>query len=279
MFSRLPARRFQVAPGSSMDGAMASSRPCVILSAPQLAENIGAVARAMANFGLAELRLVRPRDGWPQDRAWAAASGAERLLDAAQVFDTVAEAIGDLTYVLASTARPREALLPVFTPREAAARVAALEPRHRCGLLFGAERAGLPSDEIALCQAIITVPVDPGHRSLNLGQAVVIAAYELRMVADERAPANFTPLDPPADGAALLGLFEHLEDELDTGGFFHPPEKRQSMVLNLRAALGRAGFTAQEVRTLRGVVTALARGRGRVLAKLANQRAESRARD
>jgi tRNA/rRNA methyltransferase len=249
---------------------MNAHAPCVILDGPQLAENIGAVARAMANFGLTELRLVRPRDGWPQPRAWPSASGAEDVLDRAAVFATLAEAIGDLTLVLATTARPREAALPILTPREGAARLSAANAAgERTGLLFGAERAGLQTADVALCQAIVTIPVDVARRSLNLAQAVAINAYEWRVAQDAAPPANFVQRAPPADAAALAGLFAHLEAELDAGGFFHPPEKRESMVRNLRAALARAGFTDQEVRTLRGVVTALARGRGRVLAKLA----------
>ncbi|HEY1929949.1 MAG TPA: RNA methyltransferase [Caulobacteraceae bacterium] len=246
--------------------------PCVILDAPQLAENIGAVARAMANFGLSDLRLVRPRDGWPQPRAWPAASGAESVLEAARVFDTLPQAIADLTLVLATTARPREAVLPVMTPREAAAILAGLGGEARSGLLFGGERAGLETADVALCQGIITIPVDPARRSLNLAQAVIINAYEWRMTFDDRAPQNFPPPAPNASGEALMGLYGQLEAELETSGFFHPPEKREAMVRNLRAALGKAGFTDQEVRTLRGVVTALSRGRGKVLAKIAAAR-------
>jgi tRNA/rRNA methyltransferase len=253
---------------------MNAPTPCVILDAPQLAENIGAVARAMANFGLSDLRLVRPRDGWPQPRAWPAASGAEAVLESARVFATLAEAIADLHLVMATTARPRETALPVLAPRQAAARLAALPPEQRAGLLFGGERAGLETADVALCQAIITIPVDPGRRSLNLAQAVVINAYEWRLTRDAAPPANFVPPPPPATAEALAGLFSHLEGELDAGGFFYPPENREAMVRNLRVALGRGGFTDQEVRTLRGVITAIARGRGKVLEKLA---AKSRA--
>jgi tRNA/rRNA methyltransferase len=262
-----------------MRGGMNADPPCVILDAPQLAENIGAVARAMANFGLSELRLVRPRDGWPQPRAWPAASGAESVLEAARVFETVPQAIADLTFVVATTARPREAVLPVMTPREAAARLAGLGPEARTGLLFGGERAGLETADVALCQGIVTIPVDPARRSLNLAQAVIINAYEWRMTFDDRAPANFPPPAPTASGETLMGLYGQLERELEVSGFFHPPEKRDAMVRNLRAALGKAGFTDQEVRTLRGVVTALSRGRGKVLAKLAAARAPETPRD
>jgi len=252
-----------------------SATPVIILNAPQLAENIGAVARVMANFGLSELRLVNPRDGWPQERAWASASGADWPLDNAQLFTSVEDAIADLQRVYATTARPRELQLPILTPRVAAAKLAeAVADGERVGLLFGAERAGLETADIALCQAVVTLPIDPRFRSLNLGQAVAINAYEWRMTVEDAAPKIFRETYPPADGAAMLGLFEHLERELDEAGFFHPPEKRPSMVQNLRSALGKAHLSVQEVRTFRGVVTALSRGRGRVLAKLAKQKAE-----
>jgi tRNA/rRNA methyltransferase len=244
--------------------------PCVILNEPQLAENIGAVARVMANFGLSDLRMVRPRDGWPQERAWACASGADWPLDEARIFPTLEEAIADLQLLYATTARPRELHLPVITPREAAANLrAASIGGQATGLLFGGERAGLETHDIALAQAVVTIPIDPKFRSLNLAQAVAITAYEWRTGIADAAPPAFTQGEPPADQASMLRLYEHLEGELDEAGFFHPPEKRPSMVRNLRGALTRARFTEQEVRTFRGVITALARGRGQVLAKLA----------
>jgi len=247
--------------------------PVIILNAPQLAENIGAVARVMANFGLADLRLVNPRDGWPQERAWALASGAEWPLNAARVYNTVAEAITDLQVVYATTARPRELTLPVITPRTAATQLSEACARgERCGLLFGGERAGLETSDIALCQAVITIPIDPRFRSLNLGQAVAINAYEWRMTVADAAPPNFRPGPGAATGEAMLGLYEHLERELETAGFFHPPEKTPNMIQNLRSALGKARFTDQEVRTLRGVITALSRGRGKVLEKIARKK-------
>ena len=249
-----------------------SPAPVIILNAPQLAENIGAVARVMANFGLTELRLVNPRDGWPQERAWASASGADWPLNAARVFDSVAEAIADLQHVYATTARPRELQLPVLTPRQAAGGlIQAAQAGETVGLLFGGERAGLETADIALCQAVVTIPIDPRFRSLNLAQAVAINVYEWRASQADAPPANFRPGAPPADGAALLGFYEHLERELETAGFFHPPEKTPNMIQNLRSALGRARFTDQEVRTLRGVVTALSRGRGKVLEKIARK--------
>ena len=254
--------------------AASNAPPAVILSMPQMAENIGAVARVMANFGLSDLRLVNPRDGWPQERAWSLASGAEWPLNAARVFGSVAEAISDLQLVFATTARPRELQLPILTPRTAAADLAAASGRgERVGLLFGGERAGLETADIALCQAVVTIPIDPRFRSLNLGQAVAINAYEWWLTVADTAPAIFRELSPTADGAAMMGLYEHFERELGAAGFFHPPDKRPSMVQNLRSALAKARLSEQEVRTFRGVVTALSRGRGRVLAKLAEQKA------
>ena len=257
---------------------MSQAVPVVILDRPQLAENIGAVARAMANFGLHELRLVSPRDGWPQDRAWASASGADWPLRDARVFATAAEAMADLQQVYAATARPRETQLPVRTPREAAGELrAAAAQGLRCGWLFGAERAGLETMDIALCHAIVTIPIDERFRSLNLGQAVVVNAYEWWTSAWAEPPQAFADEAPRADGAMMMGLYEHLEDELERSGFFFPPEKKPSMQRNLRVALGRSGFTEQEARTFRGVITALTRGRGRTLAKLAARRGEDAA--
>ena len=243
--------------------------PCIILNEPQLAENIGAVARVMANFGLTDLRLVRPRDGWPQERAWASASGANWPLDQARVFDRLEQAVTDLRLVYATTARPRETQLPVITPREAAAglREAAADGQPT-GLLFGGERAGLETQDVALTHAVVTVPVDPRFHSLNLAQAVAITAYEWSLT-ERGLPARFRDGDPPATQDAMIGLFEHLEGELEFSGFFHPPEKKPAMLRNLRVALGRARMTDQEVRTFRGVITALTKGRGRVLARLA----------
>jgi tRNA/rRNA methyltransferase len=251
--------------------------PVIILDRPQLAENIGAAARVMANFGLDQLRLVAPRDGWPQDRAWASASGADWPLDGARVFGTVAEAVADLQFVAAATARPRETVMPVLTPRQTAAELRSQGAAGlSIGLLFGAERAGLETADIALCHAILTIPIDPKFKSLNLAQAVAIACYEWRTSEFDAAPPAFREGPPPAEGAMMLGLYEQLEAELEDAGFFHPPEKKPSMIRNLRVALGRARMTEQEVRTFRGVVTALTKGRGQHLARLAaRKRGES----
>lgn len=250
--------------------------PAVILDRSQLADNIGAVARVMANFGLSELRLVSPRDGWPQERAWATASGADWVLDGVRVFDSVAGAIADLHTVFSTTARPREARLPVRTPRESA-RILWDDTASglKTGLLFGGERAGLETTDIALTAGITTIPIDPRHHSLNLAQAVAINAYEWRTLVLDAPPPKFREGDPPASNDLLVGMYEHLERELDEGGFFHPPEKKPSMSQNLRVMLGRSGFTEQEVATFRGVIHALSRGRGRVLAKLAEKRAKA----
>jgi tRNA/rRNA methyltransferase len=251
----------------------APATPAVILNEPQLAENIGAAARAMANFGLSDLRLVRPRDGWPQERAWASASGADWPLEAAQVFERLEDAIAGLNLVYASTARPRELRLPVLTPREAAAELsAAAAVGQATGLLFGGERAGLETHDIALCQGVITVPIDPRFRSLNLAQSVAVVCYEWRMAVMDRPPAAFQDRGDPADQAAMQGLYGQLEAELHASGFFHPPEKTPGMINNLRAVFARARLSHQEVSTLRGVVTALSRGRGKVLEKLAAKR-------
>jgi len=195
------------------------------------------------------------------------------VLEGIRVFDSVADAVADLNTVFATTARPRETRQPVRTPREATRvlyddRASGLG----VGLLFGGERAGLETSDIALCQGIVTIPIDPRHQSLNLAQAVAVTAYEWRILVLDAPPPNFREGDPPASGALTLGMYEHLERELDDGGFFHPPEKRPSMVQNLRVMLGRSAFSEQEVATFRGVITALSRGRGRVLARMAAAR-------
>jgi tRNA/rRNA methyltransferase len=188
---------------------------------------------------------------------------------------TLDEAIADLKLLYATTARPRETQLPILTPRAAAEDLRANAARGLAtGLLFGGERAGLETADIALCQGIVTIPIDPRFRSLNLAQAVAINAYEWRVLEDAGAPPAFREGPEPADQASLLGLYEQLEGELDNAGFFHPPEKRPSMVRNLRVVLARSRLSDQEVSTLRGVVTALSKGRGRVLAKLAAQKAK-----
>jgi tRNA/rRNA methyltransferase len=235
--------------------------PAIVLVEPQLGENIGTAARAMANFGLVDLRIVNPREGWPSEKARAAASRADHVLDRARVFPSLPEAIADLRFVYATTARSREVAKPVVGPREAAARLRALlGGGQEAGVLFGRERIGLTNEELSLADEILTLPVDPNFASLNVAQAVLVVAYEWRRsgIANDEAGLPFDrPGGPLANKAELAGLFEHLETALEQSGFFRPPEKRPHMVEALRTLLHRAQLSEQEVRTLRGVVTAL----------------------
>ncbi|RUT33100.1 RNA methyltransferase [Arsenicitalea aurantiaca] len=235
--------------------------PAIILCEPQLGENIGTTARAMANFGLWDLRLVNPRDGWPNERAIAAASRANHVIARVRVFATVEEAIADLTLVYATTARRRDLQKPVLGPDVAAQRlVGHIEGGRGAGLLFGRERWGLYNEEVALSDAIVTLPVEAAFASLNIAQAVLVLAYEWRRQSDLGAALPFTDtLAEPASKAELIGLFNHLEETLDRTGFFTAPDKRPTVVNNLRAMLSRGNFSAQEVRTLRGVISSIDR--------------------
>ncbi len=238
--------------------------PVIVLVAPQLGENIGAAARAMANFGLTRLRLVNPRDGWPNVQAERTASRADHVIDAVDVFDTLEAAVADLSFVYATTRRERGVAKPVVGPKHAGAAVRARNAAGQdVGILFGRERWGLENDEIALADEILTLPVVPEFASLNIAQAVLVVAYEWRMAgSDEALSLPFGHgLEPPAAKADLIGLFEHLEGALDRVDFFRPPEKRPSMVRNLRAILQKGEFTGPEVKALRGVVAALDKGR------------------
>ena len=249
--------------------------PAIVLVRPQLGENIGFAARAMANFGLADLRLVAPRDGWPNEKAEAAAAGASYVVDGAQVYPTVERAIAELNYVLATTARPREMVKPVLSPESAAHELRQRSLRgESTGILFGPERSGLDNDTIALADAILTAPVNPDFASLSLPQAVLLFGYEwLKGEGASPSLGRVTEFDgPAAEGIAfpdtlpatreeLFGLFEHLESELDSTGFLYPPEKRASMVRNIRNMFHRMGATEQDVRTWRGIVAALSRVR------------------
>ena len=251
------------------DGSMGEG-PAVILVAPQMADNIGMVARAMANFGLDELRLVAPRDGWPNEKARAAASGANHIIDQARNFPELRGAVGDLNWICATTARQRQMRKPVLTPEQAAAEMARrIADGQRVGMLFGAERQGLENDDIAIADAVVMVPVDPRFASLNLAQAALLMGYEWLKQSQKgtlgRVTAKETPLEPglnrrgnpPATKELLLGLFEHLERELDASGFLKPPEKRIVMVRNIRTMLERMEATEQEVHTLRGIIASL----------------------
>lgn len=238
-----------------------AAAPLFVLVEPQMGENIGATARAMLNFGVTGLRLVAPRDGWPNPKAAATASGAAVVTDQAEVFDTLDEAIADCRYVLATTARRRELTTPVVAPEEAAATLKArVDAGHRAAVLFGGERNGLSSDDIARADAIVSIPVNPAFASLNLAHAALIVAYEWSRAADAME-IDALQAEPPASREDLARLYEHLEAELDAAGYFFPPEKKPGMTRNLRAAFSRAGFTEPEIRTLRGVVKALAKRR------------------
>lgn len=245
--------------GTKGGAGQASPGPAIILVAPQLGENIGTTARAMLNFGLTDLRLVRPRDGWPNSSAVPSASGADIVLDAIRVFDTTAEAAADCRRLYATTARPRDMVKPVVTPRGAAFEIRAAERGGQTvGVLFGAERSGLINDDIALADTIITAPLNPSFSSLNLAQAVLLVASEYSQAEDD-TPSRVlqTGYSPPADKKALVNLYEHLERALDDADFFRVAEKRPSMIRALRNMLGRADLTEQEVRTWHGIITAL----------------------
>ncbi|WP_217577228.1 RNA methyltransferase [Mesorhizobium sp. GbtcB19] len=241
---------------------IASAGPAIILVEPQLGENIGMVARAMANFGLSELRLVNPRDGWPSEKARAAASRADHVIDATKVFDDLASAVADLNFVFATTARERDGFKPVRGPVEAgrALRTRA-EAGLRTGILFGRERFGLYNDEVGLADEIVTFPVDPGFSSLNIAQAVLLMSYEWMKsgLADE-TQTNFSgPELAPATKEQLHSLFAYLENALEVRGYFRPEEKKPKMVDNLRAVLTRAGFAEPELKVLRGIISSLDR--------------------
>jgi tRNA/rRNA methyltransferase len=239
----------------------AANGPAIILVEPQLGENIGTSARAMANFGLLDLRLVDPREGWPNEKAQAAASGADHVLDRVRVFRSVEAAIADLNFIYATTARSRELAKDVVGPRQAALALRGLGDKG--GVLFGRERSGLTNDQVALADEILTLPVDPRFSSLNIAQAVLIIAYEWRlaMLGDEDVGLPFAgpAVEDLAAKEEMLRLFEHFEGALDAVGFFRPPEKKPHMVRALRTLLHRARLSDQEVRTLRGVIAALER--------------------
>ncbi len=270
--AKVKSKGAKVAGGRSKGPGAAAVAPAIILVEPQLGENIGFAARAMANFGLSELRLVAPRDGWPSEKAKNAASGAP-VLDEVKTYPSVAAAIGDLNFVLATTARPRGMVKPVLAPESAARELAVRAARgERTGVLFGPERAGLENDVIALADAVVTAPVNPAFASLSLPQSVLLLSYEwLKTCGPDMSLGRATETDGPAvEGmdisdtrpatrAELLGLFEHLETELDASGFLRPPEKRPTMVRSIRNMFHRMGATEQDIRTWRGIVASLVR--------------------
>jgi TrmH family RNA methyltransferase len=239
--------------------------PVVILVRPQLAENIGAAARAMANGGLFYMRLVAPRDGWPNDRAWRLSSGAHAILDHATVHETVADAVGGLHRVFATCPRPRHVIKPLLTARGAAAELRAVADRGlRSGILFGPERAGLDNDDMAAADTLVRYPLNPDFMSLNLAQAVMVMGYEWWTAREQAPPRELVTNESRVGTKKELDSFlDHLIRELDACGFLRNLPKRPTMVRNIRHIFQRGELTEQELRTLHGIVAELVKGRGR----------------
>ena len=233
--------------------------PVIVLVRPQLGENIGKAARAMLNFGLRELRLVSPRDGWPNPAAGPAASGADIVLAEAQVFETVAEAVADCAHVYATTVRKRGVTKPVVTPEQAA--VAVRGAPERSAVLFGAERSGLDTDDVALARTIVTVPINPEFGSLNLAQAVMVVAYEWSK-GEALAQPPEVAIDPPAPHEELEGMIAQLDALLVERHYFFPPERTPTVRRTIRTLLTKPGWSSQEVRTVRGMLSALGGAKG-----------------
>lgn len=236
--------------------------PSIILVEPQLGENIGMAARAMANFGLIDLRVVNPRDGWPNTKAQSAASGAVYLLEKARIYPTLPEAIADLSYVVATTARKRDGFKTVLGPQEASRALRArFHEGQATGILFGRERIGLRNEEVSLADDIVTFPVNPAYASLNIAQAVLLMSYEFLKTKD--AGSGFLPFAGPgfeqAPKSGLIGMFDQLEEALDARGYFRTAEKKPVLIENLRAVLTRPGFSESEIQVLRGVISSLDR--------------------
>src|ERR1700742_2543142 len=237
--------------------------PAVILVEPQLGENIGMAARAMGNFALTRLRIVKPRDGWPNVAAQRAAAGADHILDHAELFDTVEEAVADLTLLFATTARAHDQAKPVVGPEAAAQEIAGhIATGGGAGILFGRERWGLMNEEVALANRIITFPVNPGFASLNLAQAVLLMGYEwFKLATGGALPFAMPERSEPASQHQMQAFFENLVRELDRVEFLRPAEKRETMLVNLRNIFTRMDPTKQDMHTLHGVVMAIAEGR------------------
>ena len=233
---------------------MSSAKPVIVLVRPQLGQNIGKAARAMLNFGLTELRLVAPRDGWPNPDAGPAASGADIVLEQARVFDTAEEAIADCSTVFASTVRRRDLVMPVVGPQEMAGRITSSDGRS--AILFGPERSGLETEEVALANAIVTVPINPGFASLNLAQAVILLAYEWSKRSDLAQP-TVKDIEEAAPHGDLEGLIGQLDDELVAKGYFHPPSRTQATRNTIRTIFTKTGWSSREVKAVRGIIRAL----------------------
>ena len=233
---------------------MAASPPIIVLVRPQLGQNIGKAARAMLNFGLTEMRLVVPRDGWPNPDAGPSASGADEVLEQACVFDTVAEAVADCTQVFASTVRRRDLVVPVVRPEEMARAIAA-SPGHTA-ILFGPERSGLETEDVALANAIVTVPINPDFGSLNLAQAVILLAYEWSRGAGLALPPA-KEVEEPAPHGEIDGMIGQLDAALVAKGYFHPPERTEASRNTIRTIFTKARWTSREVKALRGIIRSL----------------------
>jgi len=257
MASSAPPRRL---PKTSATAS--KDTPAIILVEPQLGENIGMAARAMLNNALGDMRLVAPVHGWPNEHAIKPASGAEIVLDGVQVFETTSAAIADLSHVYATTARDRDLTKPVLTPRAAAAEMREIfAAGGRPGVLFGREAWGLNNDDVTLADSIISVPMNPTFASINLAQAVLLVGYEWYQAGDGTlgADVRMSKSTRQANKQELIGMFEHLESELDDCGFLRPPEKRPAMIRTIRNMFQRAKMTEQEVRTFRGIISGLIR--------------------
>ena len=231
-----------------------TAKPVIVLVRPQLGQNIGKAARAMLNFGLIELRLVAPRDGWPNPEAGPAASGADIVLEQAEVFASTQEAIADCSHVFASTVRRRDLVMPVVGPEEMADRIAASP--NRSAILFGPERSGLETEEVALADAIVTVPINPEFASLNLAQAVILLSYEWSKRADLAQPTA-KELEPPAPHGELEGLIAQINNELDAKGYFHPPSRTEATKNTLRTIFTKTSWSSREVKAVRGIIRSL----------------------
>ena len=238
----------------------AAAPPVIVLVRPQLGQNIGKAARAMLNFGLTELRLVSPRDGWPNPEAGPAASGADIVLEKAAVFDSVEAAIADCSIVYASTVRRRDLIMPVIGPSEMAQEIRASAAR--TAILFGPERSGLESEDVGLATKIVTVPINPEFGSLNLAQAVILLAYEWSKGADLAQP-TVKDLEPVAPMAELEGLVGQLDEALGKAGYFHPPERKAVTQATIRTILTKAGWSSREVKAMRGIIRTLVNPRPR----------------
>ena len=241
---------------------VAEPGPVVVLVEPQLGENIGAAARAMANFGLSRMRLVKPRQAWPNEKAHVMAAGADRVLGAAVLYDTAAAAVADCNLVFAATARAHDQAKPVVGPEEAVRLMAsAVGAGQNVAILFGRERYGLEGHEVGLADRVVTFPINPAFASLNLSQAVLVMAYEWFKLAGAGLPFAMPQKSPPATKHQLLAFFANLERELDKVEFFRPPEKRAGMLVNLHNIFQRMELTQQDIQTLHGVILAIADGR------------------